>query len=71
MRLPSLVSYVLHLVNSNAVLTSGDQDERGASVDDTGGAREDGGGSTVPDGLVDAPVITGRESRRTRAAPSA
>ena len=66
----SLVSFVLHLVDSNVLLTSGDQDERGASVDDTGSAQEDGGGSTILNGLDDAPVITGRESCCTQAVHS-
>ncbi len=67
----SLISFVLHLVDSNALLTSGDQDEYGASVDNTDGAQEDGRGSTIPNGLDDALVITGRESRCTWAVQSA
>ena len=49
------------------MLTGSDEDEGGSSVDNTSSGRQDGGGSTVPDRLVDTPEFTGGGSRRTRA----
>ncbi len=51
-----------HLVRSNGSLTGGDEDESGSSIDNTSSGREDGGGSTVADGLVDTPEFAGGES---------
>ena len=55
------------LVISNGILTGGKEDEGGSSVDNTGSVRQDGGRSTVPDGLVDTPEFAGGSSRRARA----
>ena len=51
------------MVSSNGSPTSGDEDESGSSVDNTGSGREDGS-CTVLDGLVDTPVQAGGGSRR-------
>ena len=55
------------LIRSNGSLTGGDEDEGGSSVDNTSSGREDGGRSTVPDGLVDTPEFAGGESPSTGA----
>ena len=47
-------------------LTSGDQDESGAGVDDAGRAGQDGR-AVVRDGLVDTPVVRGGAGRGQRA----